>query len=214
MMTGAYGENYLYDAQNNLGDMMNYAVRDCGYDADVFFTLFLASGIAYEFGKGNPKYIAGLSGIELVKEVVFQVSGKILLVKPPENMERSPQYWAGWVFAYYQWRSGYSFALLHKAVPFSQLLVIYSTLHEADVEKFAELCDQRIREYKENTETSLARIRKARGYSQKQLAEVSGVALRMIQLYEQKQNDLSRAQGTTLLHLSRFLGCGIEDLME
>ncbi len=213
-MTSAYEEIYLNDAQNNLGDMMDYAVLDCGYDADAFFTLFLSSGIASEFGKGNPKYIAGLSGPELVKEVVFRISGKIITAKPSECMDKSPEYWAGWALAYYQWRTGYSFALLHKVVPFSKLLPLYSALHEADIEKFAELADRWVEEYKTTSETSLARIRKAKGYSQKQLATASGVSLRMIQLYEQKQNDLGKAQGTTLLNLSRALGCGIEDLME
>jgi len=36
----------------------------------------------------------------------------------------------------------------------------------------------------------------------------------MIQLYEQKQNDINRAQASTLLALSRTLGCTMEDLME
>jgi len=62
--------------------------------------------------------------------------------------------------------------------------------------------------------TNLKRIRRANGYSQKQLSDVSGVALRMIQLYEQKQNDINHAQGSTLLALSRSLGCTMEDLME
>lgn len=34
---------------------------------------------------------------------------------------------------------------------------------------------------------------KARGFTQRQLSEASGVTLRMIQLYEQKQNDISKA---------------------
>ena len=74
-MTHAYSESYLSDAAENLGDMLAYAVNDCGYDADVFFSWFVMSGLADQFGNGNPKYIAGLSGIELAREVVFQTSG-------------------------------------------------------------------------------------------------------------------------------------------
>ena len=31
-MTRAYSESYLNDAAENLGDMLAYAVNDCGYD--------------------------------------------------------------------------------------------------------------------------------------------------------------------------------------
>lgn len=213
-MTSAYESIYLNDAQNNLGDMMDYAVLDCGYDSDAFFMLFLSSGIASEFGKGNPKYIAGLSGPELAKEVIFRAYGKTTTVEPSENIDKSPEYWAGWALAYYQWSRGYTFAYLNKVLPFSKLLPLYSTLHEADIEKFAELADGWVEKYKATTETNLALLRKSKGYSQKQLAERSGVALRMIQLYEQKQNDINKAQVSTLLALSKTLHCRIQDLME
>ena len=62
--------------------------------------------------------------------------------------------------------------------------------------------------------TTLARLRKARGLSQKELAEASGVALRMIQLYEQRQNDINKAQASSLQSLAHALGCRIEDLFE
>ena len=42
----------------------------------------------------------------------------------------------------------------------------------------------------------------------------SGVTLRMIQLYEQKQNDISKAQVTVVVNLAKALGCEIEDLIE
>ena len=57
-------------------------------------------------------------------------------------------------------------------------------------------------------------IREARGVSQAQLAELSGVAKRSIQLYEQRVNDIDKAQSQTLYKLSRVLGCAIEDLLE
>ena len=60
----------------------------------------------------------------------------------------------------------------------------------------------------------LAALRKESGLSQKELAETSGVALRMIQLYEQKQNDINKAQASSLQSLAQALGCKIEDLFE
>ena len=41
-----------------------------------------------------------------------------------------------------------------------------------------------------------------------------GVSLRSIQMYEQKVNDIDKAQARTLYKLSRVLGCSIEDLLE
>ena len=36
-MTNAYSELYLDDAMHNLGDMVEYAVCDLGFDPDTFF---------------------------------------------------------------------------------------------------------------------------------------------------------------------------------
>lgn len=72
-------------------------------------------------------------------------------------------------------------------------------LHEADICKFAEATDMVIQENLRKNETNLKCIRRANGLSQKQLAEISGVALRMIQLYEQRQNDINLETDTLSL---------------
>ena len=69
-MMSAYNESYLDDAMQNLGDMVEYAVCDCGYDPDDFFGWFISSGVASKFEKGNPKYITGMSGFELAEAVL------------------------------------------------------------------------------------------------------------------------------------------------
>ena len=61
--------------------------------------------------------------------------------------------------------------------------------------------------------SKLSVIRKARGFTQAELAKASGISLRMIQLYEQKQNDISKAQVDTALALCKALGCDVEDLI-
>lgn len=63
-------------------------------------------------------------------------------------------------------------------------------------------------------ETNLKHIRTAKGYSQKQLAELSGVSLRSIQMYEQRQKDINKAQSDSLFHLAKALDCKMEDLLE
>ena len=64
-------------------------------------------------------------------------------------------------------------------------------LHEADESKFVEAENEIIARNKVNRKTDLYKIRKARGFTQQQLSEASGVTLRMIQLYEQRQNDIT-----------------------
>lgn len=63
-------------------------------------------------------------------------------------------------------------------------------------------------------EPKLKTIRENRGLSQSELSMQSGVNLRSIQMYEQKVNDIDKAQGHTLYKLSRVLGCNVEDLLK
>jgi DNA-binding transcriptional regulator YiaG len=214
MMTHAYKESYLNKAQKTLAAMMDFAVFDLEYEPDEFFMIFMQSGLAGEFSRGNPKYIAGKSGAELAREVVFITTGQVVEIAPTPRFDRSPVYWAGWALAYYQWYSGHSFEEINKVLPFSELLRMYPTLHEADIHKFVSIANEILTESKEQSETNLSRLRKARGLSQKGLSVASGVALRMIQLYEQKQNDINKAQAASLRSLAQVLGCKIEDLFE
>ena len=87
-------------------------------------------------------------------------------------------------------------------------------LHEADVSKFVEAANEVIARNKEKRKSKLSEIRKARGFTQQQLSDASGVSLRMIQLYEQRQNDINRAQVNIVLSLAKALGCEIEDIIE
>lgn len=214
-MTHAYKESYLNKAQKTLAAIMEFAVYDLKYEPDEFFMLFLQSGLVNEFGRGNPKYIAGKSGVELAREVVFITTGQSVEAAPTPRFDRSPIYWAGWALAYYQWYSGHSFEEIHKVLPFTELLRMYPTLHEADISKFVSIVDELLTESKKNiSETNLSRLRKARGFSQKELSDASSVALRMIQLYEQRQNDINKAQAASLHSLAQALGCKMEDLFE
>ena len=87
-------------------------------------------------------------------------------------------------------------------------------LHEADESKFVAAANEIIARNKENRKSKFSEIRKARGFTQQQLSKASGVTLRMIQLYEQKQNDISKAQVTVVINLSKALGCEVEDLID
>ena len=56
--------------------------------------------------------------------------------------------------------------------------------------------------------------RKRQKLTQQQLADASGVTLRMVQLYEQRQNDISKAQASVVIRLAKSLGCEVENLVE
>lgn len=57
-------------------------------------------------------------------------------------------------------------------------------------------------------------IRKARGLSQRQLAEASGVNVRVLQHYEQGFKDINKAAAETVKALADALGVRMEDLLE
>ena len=63
-------------------------------------------------------------------------------------------------------------------------------------------------------ETNLKRIRKLAGLSQRELAELSGVSIRQLQLFEQRQRDINRTKAIDLVKLARVLGCKAEDLLQ
>lgn len=62
--------------------------------------------------------------------------------------------------------------------------------------------------------SNLKNIRTQRGYSQSQLAELSGVSVRMVQYYEQGAKDINLAQAITLYKLAHALECSMEELLE
>ena len=62
--------------------------------------------------------------------------------------------------------------------------------------------------------SKLKQIREEKSITQKDLAERSGVNIRMIQHYEQGYKDINKAQGLTLQALAKSLECKIEDLLE
>ena len=213
-MTTAYSELYLDDAMNNLGDMVAFAVCDLGFDPDEFFEWFILSGIASQFEIGNPKYVAGMSGFELAEAVLAKVNVSYDKREPSYDEFKGREFWAGWILAYYQWETGKRFKdIVKDGLTLSAVFSMY-ILHEADESKFVEAANEIIARNKGSRKSKLSEIRKARGFTQQQLSEASGVTLRMIQLYEQRQNDISKAQVTVVISLAKALGCEVEDLIE
>lgn len=211
-MTGAYNEIYLNDGMALMGEMMDYVYTDCGMDMDEYFSLFISTGYAERFGHGNPDIIAGKSGMEIVWEV-FDSSGYTQLHTNAENRYyRTAAYWCGWILAYYQWHSKMSFRDIMSYIDFDKLKGMYPVFHETAEEYFAEAVDEMISKAKKPVKLKI--LRKSAGLSQKQLAEKSGVSLRAVQQYEQRQKNINKAQASSMASLARALGCQMEELLE
>ena len=211
-MTRAYQEIYLSKAQSVIGDAFDYAVNACGIVGTDFVKLFIASSVSKRIENGEPAYLAGKSGIEIVREIVAETKGKELQIEPQEHFGRSKEYWIGWAIAYYQWYSGRKYSDIFKVLSFEDLQKMYYTLHEADITKFVEIVDSKIKEH--FSETNLKRIRTAYGFTQAELAERSGVSLRSIQMYEQRNKNINKASADSMYSLAKALGCTMEDLIE
>lgn len=208
----AYSELYLSDAKNNMAAMFDYAVNECELNGDVFAELFIQSGYAEQFERGNPAVLSGMSGVEAARRVINYAYPEKSLSVHTISPGRSPEYWAGWALAEYQWATAKRFKDIFIRAPFSEVVEMYSLYHEMDISRFIEEMDNRYSSVK--TETKLKTIRENRGVSQAELAESSGVNLRSIQMYEQRVNEIDKAQAKTLYKLSRVLGCTVEDLLE
>ena len=203
MMIRAYNEIYLNDAMNTLAEVFSYVID--AKNADALFHRFVMSGIAYQFGKGNPRYLNMPS-----QALFYEIVGNSMPLGRPTGMGRSPQYWCGFVLAYYQWYTGMGFEKIGRRLPPSKIMEMYYPLHEADLQKFVDIASGIVFQ----KETNLARYRKTANMSQGQLSKYSQVSLRSIQLYEQRQLNINTAPAYKLLSLSRALGCSIEDLLE
>lgn len=211
-MTRAYSESYLSDAKVRLSQFFDYLINDCGMKADWVASIFLSSGYAEQFERGNPAILAGMSGIELARAVVEATYKKKKLPEPGYTEGLSPEYWVGWALAEYQWYSGKRFRDIFEHVKLSEIIPMYSVYHEMDVSKFIETMDEKCATAL--PECRLKKLRESRGLSQAELAKISGVSLRSIQMYEQRVNDIDKAQAQTVYKLSRVIGCAMEDLLE
>lgn len=211
-MMYAYDEIYLNDAMRNLGEAFDYSASVLNISMDDFLDMFIISGIADQFSKGVPKFISGLSGTELVWEVLNRTIKNTDLSAPQTEYNYSPEYWCGWILAFYQWHTKKSFKEIKNYLPMSEIYKLYPTLHEAAEEKFVDVANAILE--RQNLPTKLQTVRKSVRLSQKELSEKSGVTLRMIQQYEQRAKDINKATASNLFALARALGCRAEDLLE
>lgn len=89
---------------------------------------------------------------------------------------------------------------------------MYDPYHEMDIRQFVDKLNEMYRNAK--PETNLKTLRTLANLSQSELAAQTGISVRTLQQYEQRQKNINHAQTETLLRLSKVLDCTIEDLVE
>lgn len=210
MTIHAYNQLYLAKSSRTVGAMLHNAIYEFNMDGTQFLKRFIQSDVATEIENGNPKYIAGKSGLELFLEVLEKTDGKSFDPELIENYDKSDAYWVGWMMTHYQWYSGRSFKSILDTISFDELLGLYGTLHEADITKSYEV----LNEHFLRSESKLKRVRKHCGLTQQELANESGVSLNTIRAYERKSKDLNKAQFDIITRLVNALKCEVSDLIE
>ncbi len=138
-MIHAYSELYIESAQDILGHAFDWIANTCDEDLAKFCDLFPQSRICSMFETGYPKYVAGCNGAELVNFVMEDL--KLPEYSCPQDFyaDRSPEYWAGWVLAYFQWKHRLTFKSIFQKVSIAKILDLYPTGHEQDIRNVADI---------------------------------------------------------------------------
>ena len=212
MAIRAYDELYLPGAQNILGHAVDYAIMTLAIEPNAFGNALAVSESAKQFSEGNPRYVAGMNGCELARAVLDDVGADYPEAEDEMYLDKSPEYWAGWALAYYQWSTALSFMEILHAISLEDIIRMYPLYHEMDLSHFADQMNHLLK--KAYPQTRLRERRSNCGLSQSELADEADVPLRQIQLFEQGQRDINKTSAITLLKLSKALHCRMEDLLE
>lgn len=211
-MIHAYDASYLVHAEKVLGWMLDTAVNLFAVEAPKFWRLFLSGGYAERFGCGESRLLSGMTGYELAVEVLAGAKVRFRRNPPREVNGLSPEYWAGWALARYQWYTALSFAEIDEIVPIASVIAMYNPFHEMDIRQFFDAMNRIV--LSARPDTNLKRLSVAAGFSQDDLARLSGVPVRMIQHYEQRVKNINRAAYETVAQLAQALRCRPESLAE
>ena len=233
-MTRAYDEICISRASDSLGRMLDYAVYSLHYDISAMMDLFIASGDASLFERGDIKIITGMSGIELAYDALEKSGIAYDRTQPRYTKSLSAEYWCGYTLAQIQWISGASFSRIMQQFKIQEFIASYSNyrlqfldglpLNITDAERrertrlfgldfatdlvsrFISAADETFAE-STGYGNKLKTLRIRSGLSQSGLAKAAGIPVRTIQQYEQGQKDLSKARAEYLISLARVLNC-------
>ena len=232
-MIHAYDKVLLDRAADTLGRMLDYSVYSLHYDAAAMIDLFIASGVAALFERGDIRITAGMSGVELSYEILEKSGIVFERTQPRYTKGLSPEYWCGYTLAHLQWETCLPFDQITGSFSAQVFISEYvkkrlSFLEDLPFEISEKERSEKISDFgrqfsdesvshfissaggndsRANNETPLKKMRIKNGLSQSGLAKASGVPLRTIQQYEQRQKDLAKARAEYLIALARAMDC-------
>lgn len=70
MKIHAYQEIYVNKVQKSLGTAFDYAINTCKIQGDEFIKLFVVSSVSKRIEDGEPLYLVGKTGIEIVLDII------------------------------------------------------------------------------------------------------------------------------------------------
>ncbi len=206
-----YDNHFIEYVMKNMGEAFCFAELYGHLDLDTFMTLFIRSGVANEIETGNPAYTFGISGTELVYKIYERSGIKFKKRTPFYESERLDTYWAGYILAYYQYKTGLTYKYIHEQISIHRIRELYYPLHEASEEKAINVISKLI---KKKYVTRLQQRRKLLNISQRKLAIKARVNIRTLQEYEVGTKSINKASALTVYNLSKVLNCNVKDLLE
>lgn len=208
-MIHAYDEMYVEGAMIRMGDMLEYACLDCGYDPDGFWKMFIQNDVSRSFEIGDISVVAGKSGPELAYMILSDVDYREEFTEPMWREDRSDLYWSGWVLAYYQWYTSQRFSVIWSSISIRMLQKMYSPLHEADISKIVEILSKM---QKPVRKSSIRNLRLVRGITQQELADHAHMSISQLQRLEYGERKVENLALKTALSLANALGVAVEEL--
>lgn len=207
-MIHAYSKYYANRAMVVLGSFLDIGVNVLNKDIEELWGLFISSGYADRFERGDIGVVAGKTGTEIACElcnVEYEFSRKYFVGYFEE-------YWTGWALAYYQWYMNIGFSYIFEKITITDILLMFNPYHEMDLSKFVERMNEMLGVNK--LPTKLKRMRQERKMTQKTLSVLAELPIRTLQQYEQRQKSINKASAETVFMLARALGCEIQDILE
>lgn len=141
----AYDIDYLEAAQEDMGALFDVAINVLKFPYSEFQKLFLNNELSERFGKGDSFVIWGKSGTEIAFQITnIEITNEYRQILTENGLKPilSPEYWAGWSLAYYQWKSGKSFNEILSKISFESIVHLYFPYHEMDILHFCDYMDK------------------------------------------------------------------------
>lgn len=212
MATPVYDSLFLPIAEKALGNAFDVLYRKAKLTDEEVIAGLRSTKIAQGFNQGNPYVIAGNSGNELAREILESLGKGDSFKRRYGNEPLNEYFWAGYVFAFFLWKSGHRMESSLRRLGIDTLIALYHPYHEMAIEAVYEKLEELLTKSKKPC--ALKYLRTAAHYSQSDLARASGVPLRSIQEYEQGRKNLGSAQISTVLAIAKVLWVDVEDLLD